>query len=75
VLAEQRGIDHFDGLWTSQFWCIDEALEMCIAGAWVALFHEIGYEVDVEKFGKECPSRRTISRYDVHGSCCCLFVC
>jgi hypothetical protein len=20
VLAEQRGIDHFDGLWTSQFW-------------------------------------------------------
>ena len=54
----------------------DEALEMCIAGAWVALFHEIGYEVDAEKFGKVCPSRRrTISRYDVHGSCCCLFVC
>jgi hypothetical protein len=53
----------------------DEALEMCIAGAWVALFHEIGYEVDAEKFGKGCPSRRTISRYDVHGSCCCLFVC
>jgi hypothetical protein len=40
----------------------DEAFEMCIAGAWAALFHHIGYGVDTESFGKGCPSSRTLSR-------------
>jgi hypothetical protein len=75
VLAEQRGIDILMAFELHNFGGSDEALEICIAGAWAAFFHENGYEVDAKKFGKGCPSRHTISRYDVHGSCCYLFVC
>lgn len=50
----------------------DEAMEMAIAGAWSALFKEIGYEFESKALGKACPSQRTIGRYDLNLAADCL---
>ena len=42
----------------------DEATVMIIAGAWKALFYDIGFDMPSHNLAKGCPSRRTISRFE-----------
>jgi len=39
----------------------DEATEMIVAGVLMALFHDIGFDVDHSKLAKACPSQTSIS--------------
>ena len=50
----------------------DEALEMCIAGSWAALFRDIGYDVSSEQLAKACPKSRSFGRYELHLARDCL---
>ncbi len=50
----------------------DEALEMCIAGSWAALFRDIGYNVSSEQLAKACPKSRSFGRYELHLASDCL---
>ena len=45
---------------------------MVIAGAFEALFHEIGWRCDPDRLGKGCPSRRTIARAELNLTTDCL---
>ena len=44
----------------------DEATEMIIAGAYKALFHQIGFRCGAENLGRGCPSQRTIARSELN---------
>lgn len=50
-------------------------LEMCIAGAWAALFQHIEYKISSANLGKSCPSHRTLAWYKLHLAVDCLAKC